>query len=191
MTPKTYTFDEVAKTLARGFSRRDALRRFGGGLAGAALVSMGAGRAFAQSNGATCASSALTNCRAGGERFCLRVREICLRFAGNSRPAIRGCDAAFDRCSEVSSRNCNSRYGCSQGRTCCSDVCCAGGQTCLPFPSGCGNPHPPPICCSDPCSNSCEVGPFCCGFEADGERTICCPTFGCILESQRAGCPTL
>ena len=45
-----FEFDEWAKDLARGVSRREALRRLGGGLAGALLASLGLERAWGAPN---------------------------------------------------------------------------------------------------------------------------------------------
>jgi hypothetical protein len=44
-----HQFDELAKALAEGVSRREALRRIGPGVVGAVLASLGMGRAWAQS----------------------------------------------------------------------------------------------------------------------------------------------
>ena len=44
-------FDELAKDLARGVSRREALRRLGGGLLGAAVAAVGLGLGKATADG--------------------------------------------------------------------------------------------------------------------------------------------
>ena len=44
-------FDELSKSLAEGVSRREAVRKFGIGLAGALMASLGLGRATAQGKG--------------------------------------------------------------------------------------------------------------------------------------------
>lgn len=68
---------------------------------------------------------------------------------------------------------------CTGGAVCCNGQCCPAGQTCLPYPTG-GSPLGPGVCCSDPCSNSVEQGPFCCGFTVNGVPTVCSPGNGCV-----------
>src|SRR5262245_44803630 len=49
-----HQFDELAKALAGGLSRREALRRLGGGMAVALLAVLGTGRAEAQGGSLSC-----------------------------------------------------------------------------------------------------------------------------------------
>src|SRR5690242_12439378 len=55
-----HQFDELAKELAQGVSRREALRRVGGGLAGVVLASLGLVKAASASP--VTRSSCLTQC---------------------------------------------------------------------------------------------------------------------------------
>jgi len=115
-------FDELSKALASGVSRREALRRFGVGLAGALLASAGVRKA----------SAAPSACAV-----------ICGKNAGISGPLHATCLQACRQCEADVTRICIG-YGpfgpsqvicCPEGRTCCFDIagrptCCPEGRTC-------------------------------------------------------------
>ena len=96
-------FDDMAKALASGLTRRRALRRVGGGLAGALLGSLGLGRAWGQ-------APTPKNCA-----------DYCKNFLG-IRP---GGGDAYGKC--VS--NCATCLD-GGGTACGADACCAAGQGC-------------------------------------------------------------
>ena len=69
-------FDELAKGLAQSVTRRGALKKFGFGLAGIALASLGlANKAEAQSNG---------NCRS----YC---KQYCAQYFKRHTPEFESC----------------------------------------------------------------------------------------------------
>ena len=60
-------FDELAKALAQSVTRRAALKKFGLGLAGIALATLGlASKAQAGKNTSTCFDACMTQCTHGG-----------------------------------------------------------------------------------------------------------------------------
>jgi hypothetical protein len=101
-------FDELAKDLARGISRREALRRLGGGLAGALLLSLGLPKAWANPADACIAA--------------------CNEQHRNPRPSFK-----FHVCV----RNCGQCAKCNEDEACCPSedtdqavVCVPGVTTC-------------------------------------------------------------
>jgi len=68
-------FDELSKSLAEGVSRRQALRKFGVGLAGALLAAIGLS-ASTRSDGAR-------RCKNSGQH-CVRDYECCFGFCNKS-----------------------------------------------------------------------------------------------------------
>jgi hypothetical protein len=104
-------FDELTKALAGGVSRREALRRLGGGLAGVLLASMGLGKAWSQSGSVDCGSY----CRA--------------RFAPG-RVALRTCVHSCEDCQAGGGIVCGASSAGGGAVTCCSggtaSTCCSG-----------------------------------------------------------------
>jgi hypothetical protein len=93
-------FDDLARGLASGMSRREALKLLGGGLAGGLLVFLGVGRAAADPPG----------CKRNG-KHCKRDEQCC---SGNCESGT--CAAA-----------CVSNGGsCTSSSQCCNGVCKGG-----------------------------------------------------------------
>jgi Stigma-specific protein, Stig1 len=138
-------FDEFAKDLARGISRREALRRLGGSLAGALLASIGLGglslRPAEADDCLTQCDQGYNQCTAG----CDASAEAGLRnIAAQLRACIAGCPAAgreacTRRCLATSAQQAASLQaartaclsGCDSQRSACRDACsgCPAGQT--------------------------------------------------------------
>src|SRR2546427_532531 len=93
-------FDEISKVIASGISRREALRRIGGGLVGATLAALGVGQAAA----------APSSCSV-----------FCGKNAFTSGPLHAACLQACHKCGGDTTRVCCTASGC---------VCCPSGQIC-------------------------------------------------------------
>jgi hypothetical protein len=111
-------FDELAKTLAEGVSRRDALRLVGGGLVGAVLTALGLGRAYGFSCEELCVE------RFGGGAG------ICGAPAPPSLQVIqRQCKQACQQCGQEFGFVCRANAQtsavicCHTGRVSCDCVC--------------------------------------------------------------------
>jgi hypothetical protein len=107
-----HPFDHLAKTLAEGVSRREALRRLGGGMAGFLLASLGLGRAWGQDPRDL-------------EEFCRNIppgheRDKCMT------EGQRG-GGLFEACEGQRSRLCVTPRGkvicCPKGHACCDGEC--------------------------------------------------------------------
>ena len=84
-------FDTVAKAVAGGATRRQALRRLGGGLVGGALAALGLGPAAAQETCPRC-----RQCIAQFQGSCVSV---CVRMVGDeSRCALACCEGNRTTC---------------------------------------------------------------------------------------------
>lgn len=153
-----FDFDELAKELAGGLSRREALRRLAIGLAGVLLAPLGARRALAQGNSA-CA------------RFCTDTfppgdaRGRCASDAAHGQGLCYGCGPAApaghpDLCGLPGGpRGC-----CSAALPhCCSGTTCVNKQTDPSHCGACGNicparPHATPTCTGGMCGYTCLAG---------------------------------
>ena len=164
-------FDEIAKALASGLTRRQALRRVGGGLAGAMLASLGLGKAW----GAT-----PKNCA-----------DFCKNFVGINP----GNGNAYGKCVSNCAHCVN-----SGGIACGASACCKGGSTssccsgtCVDLSSGnncgaCGNACLAGFsCCSGmcvdlssdksncgACGTVCDAGSSCVGGVCVKPPSNCC-----------------
>src|SRR5688500_17413165 len=103
-----HQFDELSKALASGVPRREVLKRFGGGLVGAVLASLGVGQASAAPNqcAVTCSvifapGPARAACKQACEQCARRGQVFCFGF---SFPPRFTC--------------------CPQGTSCCDSQCC-------------------------------------------------------------------
>jgi hypothetical protein len=130
-------FDELAKAVAGGMSRREALRRVGGGLVGAVLASLGLG---------TKAWSAPAP-NSGCEQFC----RDCGISPGNGN-AFGQCVSSCEHCWNTGGKTCTGLCPtaarpnvvcCPDDQVCCpnrrtgSSVCCGPGLVCDQADRGC------------------------------------------------------
>ncbi len=113
---KKFNFDELTRVMASGIPRREALRRLGGGLAGALLASLGLGKAWGQNPNAAPNAFCVDYCLdcgispANGNAFgnCVSSCETCLNTDGTlctCPPSVSGevlCCASGEICDEES-----------------------------------------------------------------------------------------
>jgi hypothetical protein len=157
-------FDELAKAVAGGISRREALRRVGGGLIAALLAPLGVGKAWAvpgmggergrgEGCGVSCQRIGLTP---GSDPFvdCTEACEACKDEGGT--PCFGGVDNV-DCCVDSES--------CEEGV--CVPPCLEVGESCEAAPEGCCDDllcegkSGSRKCCAD-LGIDCEVGTDCC-----------------------------
>ena len=124
-------FDDLARTVAGGVSRRDALRRIGGGLAGGLLVALLPGPASAEQGGGNPG----------------RGNDECAHFCNEAFPPgpQRGA------CKSAAARGRGPCFECGPRAPAghpplCGAVCCPPGQVCCG--GRCGPPPGPSCCCS-------------------------------------------
>jgi hypothetical protein len=165
----SHQFDELAKALAQGVPRREALRRIGTGLVGALLASVGLGEAWGQSG---------NNCT----NLCRQIPP-----GPNRGRCLRNCQ----ECGGDVTRVCRTAFGnticCPPHYICCDGVCvdktapencggcgnrCAADEVCRAAPTG-GQPYNDYFCCRFPCTNNVETVEFCC-------HEGCIQGFGCV-----------
>jgi hypothetical protein len=159
-------FDELAKALAQGVSRREALRRIGGGLALALLASLGYRRAWAGSID-------------------------CGQFCG-ARFNARTAKKQFGKCA-VSCDDCQAGGGtpCSASPSMGTVTCCSSGQVCLSgqcvTPTCTGGSEEQVGTCLDPNATCvCPEDYFCC---ATGGHFRCCPKgLICVHDGGQPSC---
>jgi hypothetical protein len=183
----TDRLDEFSKDLARGTTRREALRRIGAAIAGAMLAATGLDRATAAPS---------------------RCAVFCSQFPAGPRRA--SCMQACSKCKGQVSRICFTETGaicCPQGGHCCVDqqtgvaTCCPNTQQC------CGGSCCEGGCCFDPetgeafccpsghscCGGSCCEGGGCC-FDYQTNQYLCCPDSSCCYDTPQSGaafcCPS-
>ena len=112
-----HQFDALAKSLAATVSRREAIRRLGGGLAGAVLASLGSGRAWsAPAPNSHCEDFCRSKCGihpGGGNAFgkCVSSCEACVNRTGGQLPCLCPASPGGDV------------VCCTGGQTCCSGIC--------------------------------------------------------------------
>jgi hypothetical protein len=148
-----HQFDELAKAMAEGVSRREALRRLGSGVAAATLAALGLGNAWGQSR------------RRGRGGGATPQGIIC-------PPGEVPCAGGSECCP-----------ACPNGEDLCGSKCCTAAQVCCPGSSGspvctflgtntnCGG-----------CNNVCPTGTSCvsrqCVCDGSGQppcNGVCCP----------------
>jgi hypothetical protein len=194
-----HRFDELAKALAEGVSRREALRRLGGGLAGALLASLGVGKSWSQSAGFSCndfcSKQGLTGSALG---TCLQQCRACVSEGGTVCSA--SSSGSVTCCAQPNPACCGTGC-CTSPKACCGGKCCPGdsclpGDICCPPESVCAGA----ICCSPRapicCPGGSGVSPSCvpndvnncgtCGNPCRGTE-ICCPGSS---PAASACCPT-
>jgi hypothetical protein len=177
-------FDELAKALAEGVSRREALRRLGGGLLTAMLASLGLETAWGQGRGGG---------GGGGSSF-TKCSTYCNKLP---RPQRSNCNSACQQCGGNTDHLCPSTDSdkvacCSQGQTCVGGTCaaCPQGQalcgvTCCPLTQVCCNG----VCCGagqtcissmcqansncQPTNGPCQVNDDCCSMSCNPMMGVC------------------
>jgi hypothetical protein len=148
-------FDNLTRALARGTSRRQALKLLGGSLAGGLLSFLGVGDAAAD------------DCKRNG-KACKKNKQCCSGNCadGFCAPLCPPCDA----CSTCSGGTCVSRCGPGQdclgngtcATPCTTNVDCPGCTACAPDVSGvnyCANNTPDIVICTS--DSTCPEGQFC------------------------------
>jgi hypothetical protein len=158
-----FEFDEWAKDLARGVSRREALRRLGGGLVGALLASLGLERAWGAPNPCSTFCNSLRhpaqrkNCNNACKQCGDNVQNVCAsRNSDKVACCDRGACCINGQCTPTdlaSNENCGACGNrCTGGTICVSGTCqcpsgqavCPGGTTCCPITQACCNG----VCCN-------------------------------------------
>jgi hypothetical protein len=181
-----HRFDALAKELARGVSRREALRQIVGDLTGAALAFFGGGRASGQSwNPSVCYSYC------NGVSPWLRWKRCvisCLDCVGHggarcgvtSYGNVICCAGSHPVCCGHSSTKCY-----TAGRTCCGTGACPTGYVCAG--SGICCQAATPVFCSGQCLPSsidcCGDGTVCGGYFSH-----CCPHDQCCHNTDCTDC---
>jgi hypothetical protein len=112
-------FDELAKSLASGVSRREALRQLGGGLAGALLASFGLAKG---------AEAAVNSCAAACAQYHGAAHAQCMQVC-KSCPSPQFVTGGPFTCGP------STPFICCQGQPCCgpngnSISCCTSGEAC-------------------------------------------------------------
>jgi hypothetical protein len=185
-----FDFDQLAREVANGLSRREALRRLGGVLVGAAVAALGLeGRAWGASKG-------------GGDNNCGAACQATTGFTSKApasvQSAYKNCVTACSACKDAGDFACIANGGtvacCSSGQSCISGACCGGTaapcsgtapccagltcsggtcQACLSDGNACTSSSD---CCSGLC-NSAQL----CGCQSDGSDCLtssdCCSAF--------------
>jgi hypothetical protein len=195
----THSFDELAKALAGEISRRETLRRLGGVLVGALLVSLGLKPAWGQED---CDEAALRacleevedcfervkECRDRVEQWFTQQRDRCLRIP-NDRGRFQclaaaavaaerlemACDNQEENCERQEAR-CHDQFGCPSGQECVNGAC----RDCLEQGESCVNGLPccPGLECEEGRCEACAEEGETCGAADSGIR--CCRPLDCV-----------
>jgi hypothetical protein len=122
-------FDTLAKSLAESVSRRQALSRLGGGVAGMLLAAAGLDRAWGKDNGCGSRCQAATGFQANSPpkitaayKACVSDCDACKNAGRNPCFATGGtvaCCSSGQNCSTAT----NCAACCSSGQSCCNNVC--------------------------------------------------------------------
>ena len=131
---KRFDFDALATALASGLPRREALRRLGGGLAGALLASLGLGKASGAPTTSSICEEYCQNCMVGPSgsdtfRNCVRSCKQCL----NTDRELLACPPPGS--ADVICTACRrDEFLCLDGsccrQPCCGSVCCKEHEQC-------------------------------------------------------------
>ena len=187
-------FDEWAKAVAHGLTRRKVLQLLSGGLTGALMALRGPKASAAPAIGVK-----------GCGHICAPL------FNPHNQGAFEACTQACDDCkscrgipmmTSMNSFMCNNATPCrnagsgliccSSGQNCCAAVCCTGtccGGNCCPSNMECcgstcvspcspGYSLDPQTCqcvCDTPCAGGCcQSGEICCGTTCVSASAVCC-----------------
>jgi hypothetical protein len=178
-----HQFDLLAKALAEGVSRREALRRITGGLAGALLASMGLGKSWG--SGVSCSDRRLSLCTSAVSTSAARARAIC---------RTQRCINAVNEGEARALAGCRKEFGCPAGQTCVNSTCstaCPQGEmfcngACISVVGNldhCGE-------CGFVCRSDAQTTRACCGykcFDTSNDRYNC---GGCGYQSSSYICRT-
>jgi len=178
-----HRFDEVAKALARGLTRRESLRAVGGGLAGALLAAVGLGKAW----GAP-ALRKIKNPHAQCQQFC---RDHGANPGGGNchGTCVSSCEACV---------NATDALPCDVDEETCESCCCPEGTFCVAREGVCceqvkGDGVRPIGRCFDACPCDEPCGENCCcptGLECVQPGLCCKPGAATIQECLICGQPT-
>lgn len=145
--PAPFDFDELARDLAQGLSRREALRRLGVGLGTAALAATGVIPAWAAKPGGS-----------GGGPGCPAGQVKCKGKCVNTQTDAGNCGACGTVC--PAGQTCSNGHCCPAGQTYCGGACMnlsADVNNCGACGHICpgGNPNGSPICQNGTCGFTC------------------------------------
>jgi hypothetical protein len=164
-------FDEAARILASPISRREALSRLGGLIAGGVLATIGVSTAEAQAVcSPPCFGDKIQCCPGVRRSFCALATDVC---CGNNT-----CNPPQTCCTGTT----GTKFCVNPGQTCCGNTFCTAGQTCCPgngFPF-CIALAPDQRCCG---STTCLADYVCCS----GTQTCC---LQCNGQGNCTGSPT-
>jgi hypothetical protein len=111
-----FAFDDLARALAEGVPRREALRRIGGALAAAMLASLGSRFAWGQSLDCVGFCNQLPSAEASQ----------CLQDALNGGGLCEACQADSTRLCQTATGN---HVCCATSNACCNSACCQPGMS--------------------------------------------------------------
>jgi hypothetical protein len=195
-----FEFDEWTKDLARGVSRREALRRLGGGLAGAILAWLGVGRAWAAPNPCSAFCNSLRhpaqrkNCNNACKQCGDNVQNVCPSLDSDKVTCCsQGTGCCSGTCSSLgTNQNCAAcGNACTGGQSCVNGTCqcpsgqaiCPGGTTCCPTTQACCNG----VCCNagEGCNGgACVAARVCRGDYCTGTVNQCPSQCDCFATTE-------
>jgi hypothetical protein len=188
-------FDDLTRALARGTSRRQALKLLGGSLAGGLLAFLGVGEAAADNL-----------CKPIGKK-CNKTSQCCgvanATVTCNGTCQVGACKAGFGNCDDNPANGCetplNTNTNCGAcGNACTEDQTCQDGKcvsVCPPSPACSDTCHcdPGQTCVNGTCCSGQVCGSTCCDFFETCCGSTCCG-FGqtcvngtCCFSSQVCG----
>jgi hypothetical protein len=169
----THQFDELAKALAEDLSRREALRRIGGAVAGALLVSLGLGRAWGQSGAVDCGRWCTQRLPLGKARGrCASTCESCQASGGT--PCTTGAQGGVICCTGGATSVCcgGACVDTTSDPKNCGGCAGAGGTVCDATKEHCVSGKCAPTCKS--LGQTCSSTEECCNGSCNGSPKTCC-----------------
>jgi len=181
-----HQMDELAKALASGISRRDALRLISGSLVGVVLSAMGIEQASA-------AKGRNSDC----VEFCKQIyppgaaRGQCISEAAQGRGPCYDCGGSIYRMCSPDPYDLSRGVCCAPGQACRNGMCTpvqAGIAICFPAGRTCSSGE---VCCADGCCGpirECVDGRCVCPANIETCGDGCCPAgYICTLDETGAG----